>query len=241
MTKATALPRTLRVACLLGLALVACDGLSSHPGAGDDARAGDDHDAGEADGGEADGGEADGGVFDGGPVDAGFVYRAERESCNVECEGNAFCRTKLCYARCSGEADPSCTEAEYCSPESTCDDIAPPPCPERACPPTPYECLDGTCVLPSGPCANVDEGDGCPGNSLCRASRCYALERCGRDDVCRVGTLGAMCNAGDDEPFPLKLRLCLIGHCRTDDHCPPDKRCVDVAAEGPKTGHCAPR
>lgn len=180
----------------------------------------------------------------GGSSPTGGADGGEYMPCSAQnpCPDGQFCFNGLCALGCNSDGD--CADDQYCDTEGDrlCHGKVVSTCPEVACA-SGQECVNGFCsTTVDQQCEQMPNGeDGCDRDELCveqpdvpEAYQCYTFPACAADDTCPVGTTGAVCNAGI---LPNKDKICLIGGCLEQAHCPADWRCVEL--DGAVVGFCS--
>lgn len=168
--------------------------------------------------------------------------------CGAGCPTGQFCFNGLCVVGCNSDGD--CASNQYCNTdEKQCANKTVPSCPSTPCGDN-QECVNGLCSAKTktqpakkdapGACSiTVDSSDGCGKYELCIEPesgfrQCRAFPPCGQDGSCPVGMVGSVCNDGY---LPSKGKICLVGACREDKHCPGSFKCVRL--NGTSLGLCS--
>lgn len=106
-------------------------------------------------------------------------------------------------------------------------------------------CTLGTCTAAPypAPCDPVSVVDTvCSSREVCldvadveepEMTVCYEMPPCPIDAPCPTGVTGSVCN---EELWPGKERVCLLGRCTNDTHCPEQSVCVNT---GTVLGSCS--
>ncbi len=163
-------------------------------------------------------------------------------SASSPCPDGQFCWNGICAIGCQSNGD--CAADQYCATDTDqlCHNKEVTTCPEVPCAEG-QECKNGFCSAPveDTSCSYMPNGeDGCDKNSICVAeteetAKCYSFPACAEDDTCPVGQVGAVCNVGI---LPNKARICLVGACTEDEHCPANNSCVPFE-QGGSLGECS--
>ncbi|RMH00344.1 MAG: hypothetical protein D6705_00575 [Deltaproteobacteria bacterium] len=162
------------------------------------------------------------------------------------CPSGQFCWNGLCALGCTSNDD--CAEDQYCDTMYThlCHNREVPECEIDEDCAAGQVCVSGFCSTPPPETACDPNGvlvgdDGCSSQALCiedvdtEAAKCYTFPACRPDDTCPVGTQGAVCNV---DLVPNKDRICLVGMCTGEAHCPAEWSCA--VPEGGVLGLCTP-
>ena len=188
----------------------------------------------DTDGSEATG-DGDGDGDSGGDGDL-FPCDADRP-----CPDGQFCFNGLCAIGCLADGD--CADNQYCATQTDnlCHNKSVPTCDSDADCIGDQICHSGLCSTPPedsqcDPQGVVSGNDGCPSNAVClddlesedESYACYTFPACAEDDTCPVGTHGAVCNV---DLLPGKDRICLVGHCTAQGHCPGGWSCAIPQAQ----------
>lgn len=166
----------------------------------------------------------------------------EWQPCNGAnpCPNGQFCFNGVCALGCNSDGD--CASDQYCATDedrlchnkevSTCPDV---PCAEG------QVCVNGYCSTPppATECMPFAPDDGCDKNAICLEveegmPKCYTFPYCPADGDCPVGLQGAVCN---EDLIPNKDKICLVGACLDNSHCPAEYRCVKI--DGDPLGYCS--
>ncbi len=150
-------------------------------------------------------------------------------SAATPCPDGQFCFNGLCALGCT--SDGNCADNQYCDTFSmTCQNADVSSCDGGDTCLGEQICLAGLCSAGGG--SSCDPGapvDGCETDAICFADdeddgpRCYTMPACSSEGTCPVGLSGGVCNDGF---LPEKGRICLVGGCTEDSHCPADWSCV---------------
>lgn len=162
-------------------------------------------------------------------------------SASKACPDGQFCFNGVCAIGCLSDKD--CADNQFCATDDDmlCHNKQVPTCPDTPCVEG-QVCVNGFCSTPppDTQCDPTTLPDGCESNALCieheeGKAECYTFPYCSQDGTCPVGTEGAVCNDGLAQG---KDKICLIGLCTADTHCPADWNCVKFEANG-VIGYCS--
>jgi hypothetical protein len=142
---------------------------------------------------------------------------------------DGVCDNGICVSPCTDVED--CPVGHYCSDASLCQPNNVPTCMLASDCVDGQICLEGYCSTPpSGSCNPGALDDGCGPRALCferldedDVGDCYTMPGCASDGSCPVGASGAVCNEGY---LFNKGRICLVGACVEEHHCPEGHPCV---------------
>lgn len=148
------------------------------------------------------------------------------------CPNGQFCWNGLCAIGCTSNGD--CADDQYCDTDLLlCQNAEVPGCQNADDCFGEQICVQGLCSTPPEPTACVvgASPDGCESNAVCfseddESTLCYTMPACAEDGSCPVGLAGAVCNDGY---LPDKDRICLLGACEDETHCPGAWSCVKPA------------
>lgn len=169
--------------------------------------------------------DTDGSSNDGGSNGEGGGF----EPCSDEnpCPDGQFCFNGLCAVGCTSNND--CADDQYCDTTSLlCQNSEVPSCDGEGGCFGDQVCFEGLCSTPEDTtCVSGASPDGCESDAVCLddgdTSVCYTMPACGEDGSCPTGLTGAVCNDGF---LPDKDRICLLGACETEAHCPSSWSCI---------------
>ena len=166
--------------------------------------------------------------------DGGF----EPCSNDTPCPDGQFCWNGLCALGCTNNGD--CADDQYCDTTSMlCHNSEVPSCGSIDDCAGDQICVDGLCTtVDDTSCEFGGSPDGCESNAVCLEDGadtvCYTMPACSEDGTCPTGLVGAVCNDGY---LPDKDRVCLLGACQSDTHCPDLWSCI--APGGAVLGTCS--
>lgn len=160
-------------------------------------------------------------------------------SASMACPSGQFCFNGVCAYGC--QTNGNCAADQFCDTETDhlCHNKTVQSCSGAGSCLSTQECVSGFCSTPP-PATQCDPNqvssgnDGCDTKSICFAPqeqgaspKCHTFPACAQDKTCPVGTSGAVCNDG---LIPNKARICLVGVCKTVEHCPASWACVKFTA-----------
>jgi len=168
-------------------------------------------------------------------TDGGTVSTRLRCTPN-ECADEFTCSVGECVSRCS-VSSVTCFSDEYCVADRTCEPKRRLTCDELSCN-TDQVCANGVCTTTNGSDTCAADGD-CLTRTTCDPDlrRCVAAVPCNDDGSCHTGPRGAVCIV-TFSTVAVPLHHCAPGSCRTNDHCPAPKTCVEIGAVHPSLGVC---